>query len=66
MGWSCLTRPTEDKSNVVPFITHCQAWIPGKDRGRREQEQGSRGEAGWGVQAGKGLGGIQQEVRKGK
>lgn len=34
---------------------------PGKDGGRREQEQGSRGEAGWGCR----LGGIQREVRKG-
>lgn len=43
MGRGSETRPAEDKSNA-PFITCCHT-RPGKDGGRRVQEQGSKGEA---------------------
>lgn len=71
MGCGSETRPTEDKSNA-PFIKPCHA-RPGKDRRRRVQEQGSKGEAkwgrnekAWGGSGRTGSAGVLWEVRKEK
>lgn len=53
---------------MLSHSSHSARLDSGKDRGRRAQEQGSRGEARRGRigQGGWGSGGVQQEVRKGK
>lgn len=49
VGWVGAVKPGQQRTRVMlSHSSHIARLVPGKDRGRRVQEQGRRGEAKWG------------------